>query len=125
MRTAAKAAAFAGYLPNAARRAAALPTGATATTVHVAIEGESSPLVSSISWEKASGQPAIVQRPAWEIDDWEFAGGKEDEEDVVAAVAAAVSDRMLDQAPRLVFGPPPTLEEAKEATADLKEAMEK
>lgn len=120
IRTAAKAAAFTGYRSTAARRAATLPPGATASTVHVAVEGESSPLISSIPSEKPAGHPAMVQWPAWEIVDWEFAGEQE-----AATATAVVSDRMLDQTPRLVFGPAPTLEEAEEATADLKEAIDK
>jgi len=43
----------------------------------------------------------IMQRPVW--DDWEFA-----EEEPI---------------PRVVFSKPPSLEEAKEATEDLKEAI--
>ncbi|WCJ31315.1 hypothetical protein M5689_012818 [Euphorbia peplus] len=43
-----------------------------------------------------------VQRPAWELDDWEFAGEEE---------------------PRLVFGPVPTFQEAQEATSDLNDAL--
>lgn len=43
----------------------------------------------------------VMQRPVW--DDWEFA-----EEEPI---------------PRVVFSKPPSLEEAKEATEDLKEAI--
>ncbi|XP_042486639.1 uncharacterized protein LOC122066881 [Macadamia integrifolia] len=56
---------------------------------------------------------ASVQRPLWEIDDWEFAGGED--------------DLLLDSTapmPRVVFGGVPTLEEAKEATCDLKDALD-
>lgn len=117
MRTVAKAAAFSGYRSNVARRAANFPPA----TVHVGIEGESNPLISSISSEKAVGHPAMVQWPACEIDDWVLTGGKEEE----AVAVMAVSDRMLEQPARFVFGSAPTLKEATEATADLKEAIEK
>ncbi|XP_010267849.1 PREDICTED: uncharacterized protein LOC104604963 [Nelumbo nucifera] len=55
-----------------------------------------------------------VQRPSWEIDDWEFAG--DDEELLLDS---------MNPMPRIVFGGVPTLEEAKEATSDLKDALEK
>lgn len=112
MRTAAKAAAFSGYRSTAARRAPAMPQAGPASTVHVATDGESASLIAAISSENAPGHTAMVQWPAW--DDWEFTGGHEHE-------AAAA----LDPPPRLVFGPAPTLEEATDATADLKEAIEK
>uniref|UniRef100_A0A5B6YW31 Uncharacterized protein n=1 Tax=Davidia involucrata TaxID=16924 RepID=A0A5B6YW31_DAVIN len=57
---------------------------------------------------------ASVQRPCWEIDDWEFAGGEED-----------LFMESREQMPRLVFGGAPTLQEAKEATSELKDALEK
>lgn len=109
LRNAAKAAAFAGYRSSAAaRRAPAAP----ASAVNLAIDGESAPLMATLSSENSPGNPVVMRWPAWA--DWEFAGGKEDE--------AAV---LLDTPPRLVFGPAPTLEEAEEATADLKEAIDK
>ncbi|KAK2984759.1 hypothetical protein RJ640_004584 [Escallonia rubra] len=51
-----------------------------------------------------------VQRPCWEIDDWELAGGEEE---------AGVPE------PRVVFGGAPTAQEAKQATVELKDALEK
>ncbi|KAK3021417.1 hypothetical protein RJ639_046825 [Escallonia herrerae] len=51
-----------------------------------------------------------VQRPFWEIDDWELAGGEEE---------------AGEPAPRVVFGCPPTAQEAKQATVELKDALEK
>lgn len=113
IRTAARAAVLAGQRSTAGLRPSTLPTSAAASTVHVAIDGQTAPLISSVSSEKNAGAPAMVQWPAWEIDDWEFAGGMEEEAVV------------LDPPPRLVFGPAPTLQEAEEATADLKEAIEK
>ncbi|XP_031106496.1 uncharacterized protein LOC116011117 [Ipomoea triloba] len=57
---------------------------------------------------------APVQWPCRELDGWEFAGG--DEEEMVAAG---------EPLPRLVFGGAPSLQEAKEATFDLKDALHK
>ncbi|XP_068667910.1 uncharacterized protein [Aristolochia californica] len=57
---------------------------------------------------------APVQRPVWELDDWEFAGDEE----------AELFDS-VNPMPRLVCGPAPTFEEAKDATSDLKDALEK
>ncbi|KAF6154200.1 hypothetical protein GIB67_016452 [Kingdonia uniflora] len=61
-------------------------------------------------------QSGSVQRPAWQmIDDWEFADGEED---------GFLLDSMNPK-PRIVFEGVPCLDEAKEATDDLKEALEK
>ncbi|KAL2943923.1 Photosystem I assembly protein Ycf3 [Bienertia sinuspersici] len=57
-----------------------------------------------------------VQKPVWEIDDWEFAGSENDE---------FVVDKNNSAKPRLVFGPVPTIEETKEATIELKDALDK
>ncbi|XP_057465565.1 uncharacterized protein LOC130755208 [Actinidia eriantha] len=57
---------------------------------------------------------AGVQRPCWELDDWEFAGA--DEEMIV---------QPREPMPRLVFGGAPTLQEAKDATSELKDALGK
>lgn len=55
-----------------------------------------------------------VKVACWDIDEWEFAGGEED--------LLAVSSEEL---PRLVFGGTPSIEEAKEATSELKDVLEK
>ncbi|KAI8011491.1 hypothetical protein LOK49_LG06G00586 [Camellia lanceoleosa] len=71
-----------------------------------------SAIVSSSDDVKSNVIDAAVQRPCWELDEWEFAGG--------------VEDQMTGEPmPRLVFGGAPTLQEAKEATSDLKDALEK
>lgn len=62
----------------------------------------------------AGSEVEAVQKPAWEIDDWEFANW----EDGLAVEAAGPK-------PRIVFGAVPSFEEAKEATTDLKEALDK
>lgn len=57
---------------------------------------------------------AAVKNPFLNIDDWELAGCDEGE--------------LFDSAfppSRLVFGGVPTIEEAREATSDLKDALEK
>ncbi|XVF34114.1 hypothetical protein REPUB_Repub18cG0029600 [Reevesia pubescens] len=60
---------------------------------------------------------------SWEIvDDWEFAGGVEEE--VAVGGSTSVSGGGEPMA-RLLFGGVPSLEEAKEATTDLKEALDK
>ncbi|XP_022880141.1 uncharacterized protein LOC111397436 isoform X2 [Olea europaea var. sylvestris] len=55
-----------------------------------------------------------VQRRCWELDDWEFAGG---EEDLMVTAGESL--------PRVVFGGVPSLQEAKEATSQLSDALEK
>ncbi|XP_038898968.1 uncharacterized protein LOC120086407 [Benincasa hispida] len=56
----------------------------------------------------------VVQKPTWEIDDWEFANFEDD----LAMDATGLK-------PRIVFGAVPSFEEAKEATTEVKEAMDK
>ncbi|KAF9672921.1 hypothetical protein SADUNF_Sadunf11G0094600 [Salix dunnii] len=67
--------------------------------------------VSAIKSSKASRGDEVVtgmQMPAWEVDEWELAGGVEEE--------------MV----RVVFwGAPPSLQEAKAATCELKDALRK
>ncbi|KAK6946821.1 hypothetical protein RJ641_000294 [Dillenia turbinata] len=58
---------------------------------------------------------ATLQKPSWEVDDWDFVNGEEDR--MVLKTAESM--------PRLVFGGVPSLDEAKEATFELKEALEK
>ncbi|KAG1347261.1 Bifunctional protein HldE [Cocos nucifera] len=118
IRTAAKAVVVGGYrtaldAASAARRASS-PSTSTITTAATAAEG--APLVSVLSCENdRTGVPVVsgIHSPAWEIDDWVFAGKEEELLD------------SLHPAPRLVFGPVPTLEEAKAATVELKDAVEK
>ncbi|XP_022936670.1 uncharacterized protein LOC111443193 [Cucurbita moschata] len=56
----------------------------------------------------------VVQKPIREIDDWEFANFEDD-----LAVDAAGPE------PRIVFGTVPSFEEAKEAAAEVKEALDR
>lgn len=55
-----------------------------------------------------------VQKMSSEFDDWEMAGG---EENMIA--------KSGEPLPRVVFGGAPSLQEATEATSDLKDALEK
>uniref|UniRef100_A0A6M2EQZ3 Uncharacterized protein n=1 Tax=Populus davidiana TaxID=266767 RepID=A0A6M2EQZ3_9ROSI len=85
--------------------------------VEQSMRNASSP-VSAIMSSKASGGEvaAGMQRPAWEVDEWELAGGVEEEMVVDSAEPVA----------RVVFwGAPPSLQEAKAATCELKDALEK
>jgi len=70
------------------------------------------------SSEQADGsavEPAF-QTAAWGIDDWDFAGDVDD---------GLIADRIDAGKPRVVFGPAPSLQEAKDATSELKDALEK
>lgn len=73
-------------------------------------------IVSSNNGAVSAGDvsPVSVQRPAWEIDDWEFAG---EEGDPVMSSGEPM--------PRVVFGAAPSFEEARAATDELKDALEK
>ncbi|XP_043688320.1 uncharacterized protein LOC122639519 [Telopea speciosissima] len=71
-------------------------------------EGRSSFLLSSQNGKV----DASVQRPLWD-DDWEFALYEED-----------LHVDSMTPMPRVVFGGVPTMEEATEATSELKEALE-
>ncbi|KAH8494494.1 hypothetical protein H0E87_021040 [Populus deltoides] len=85
--------------------------------VEQSMRNASSP-VSAIMSSKASGGEvaAGMQRPAWEVDEWELAGGVEEEMVVDSAEPVA----------RVVFwGAPPSLQEAKAATCELKDALQK
>ena len=57
---------------------------------------------------------AGVHRPVWDMDDWEFAG---DEDELVMAAGEPL--------PRVVFAGVPSFNEAKEATVELKDALDK
>ncbi|KAF4394613.1 hypothetical protein F8388_020438 [Cannabis sativa] len=72
-------------------------------------------LTSSSQTAKATAADMVgIQRPAWEMNDWEFAGG---EDDMVMAVGEPL--------PRVVFHAVPSFQEAKEATVELKDALDK
>ena len=64
-----------------------------------------------ISSSPASSENAAATEKigTWKVDEWEFAGGVEEK---------------ISEPVRIVFGPVPTLDEAREATEDLKMALE-
>ncbi|KAK9689049.1 hypothetical protein RND81_09G031400 [Saponaria officinalis] len=67
-----------------------------------------------------------VQRPAWELDEWEFASVENEQQ--IEKQELLISDRngdVVNKFPRVVFGHVPTIDEAKEATSELKDALEK
>ncbi|KAL8162578.1 hypothetical protein V2J09_014067 [Rumex salicifolius] len=104
MRTAVKAAGI-GY-QNAGIRG--LPEN---FSIRRALRPQASSLSSSAAVEDssrlnitASSQPAPAS--AWELDDWDSAGYD------------------VEEKPRLVFGPAPSLEETKEATSELRDALD-
>ena len=75
--------------------------------------------VSSVADNTASSNHKV----SWEmVDDWEFAGGVEEE--VAMVGSSAVSDRGEPMA-RVLFGGAPSLDETKEASSDLKDALDK
>lgn len=80
------------------------------------VRNASRPVSTILSAKSASGDAAApIQMPvpaAW--DDWEFADGEE-------ALVMEAGEPM----PRLVFGGVPSFEEAKEATTELKDALDK
>ncbi|KAJ3693654.1 hypothetical protein LUZ60_009134 [Juncus effusus] len=107
MRTAAAAASWAarsglGRAGSAVGRRSTVPSASAAAA-------ESAPISMQAGLDEAV-TPAISQ---WEVDDWKFGGWKDEGEELV-----------VEPAPRLVFGPPLTIQEAKEATSDLMCALE-
>ncbi|XP_011048250.1 PREDICTED: uncharacterized protein LOC105142358 isoform X2 [Populus euphratica] len=82
-----------------------------------AVRNASRPVSAIISSTLSGGEvAATVQRPSWELDEWEFAGGVEEETVVHSAEPVA----------RVVFGgAPPSLQEAEAATFELKDALQK
>ncbi|XP_059662566.1 uncharacterized protein LOC132308490 isoform X2 [Cornus florida] len=71
-----------------------------------------SAILSSSDDGKTNVLNAAVQKPCW--DDWEFAGG---EDELILESGEPM--------PRLVFGEVATLQEAKEATSELSDAVDK
>ncbi|KAK8507378.1 hypothetical protein V6N13_141398 [Hibiscus sabdariffa] len=118
MRAAAKAAG-AGIVNNGFRGSVqAAPSSAEYSVMRVAASRSASSgiSVSGGGVSSASDMNALANRTA--LDDWEFAGGIEEE------VPTAISGGGMPMA-RVLFGGVPTLEEAKEATTELKDALDK
>ncbi|XP_057948184.1 uncharacterized protein LOC131143829 [Malania oleifera] len=111
MRAAAKVAGM-GALNGGLRGVPTVP--AAEYPVAAAALKASRPVSAIASSSPAQPEAVEMQRSSWDSDDWEFAGVGE--------------EMILDvdyPPPRLVFGDVPTLEEAKSATADLTDALEK
>lgn len=108
MRTAAKAAVLGGFRSAEAAVARRTPRS---SVVPVA-PGDSGLLsVALVSGETGRAEkPLATERR--DFDDWDFAGVEEELFDAI------------HPAPRIVFGGVPTLQEAKEATSDLKDAID-
>ncbi|XP_052207334.1 uncharacterized protein LOC127811471 isoform X2 [Diospyros lotus] len=122
MRAAAKAAGF-GFanagsrgIPadHTATAAAAVARKATNRPVPAIISSAEDVKSTVLTASQNNKIDAAVQRPSLELHDWEFAGGEED-----------IIGQSLEPMPRVVFGGVPTLEEAKEATSELKDALDK
>lgn len=88
----------------------------SATPTAQSLRNVQRPVAATISSGKVSGgDVAEAHKATWEmVDDWEFAGGVDD-------LPAEPAEPM----PRVVFGGAPSLEETKEATAELKDALDK
>lgn len=88
----------------------------SATPTAQSLRNVQRPVAATISSGKVSGGDVTeAHKATWEmVDDWEFAGGVDD-------LPAEPAEPM----PRVVFGGAPSLEETKEATAELKDALDK
>ncbi|URE02426.1 hypothetical protein MUK42_19186 [Musa troglodytarum] len=119
MRTAAKAAALGGYrsVGPFAGHPAAWRAPKPASAALSAPAGSSNSIGFSEKGLREVASVSVIHGPAGEIHDWELPGWGGEEQEVVLD--------SLRPAPRLVCGPVPSLEEAKEATSDLKDALEK
>ena len=58
----------------------------------------------------------VIQTAAWDVDGWDFAGDVDD---------GLSMDRIDAENPRMVFGPVPSVQEAKDATSKLKDTLKK
>lgn len=110
MRAAARAAGI-GVVAGGLRGVPGVSVGES--TISAAVGKTSRPVSPTLSASTVHSDALSAQRLSWETDDWEFAGGEE--EWVVGSA---------DPLPRLVFGGAPSLQEAREATSELKEALE-
>ncbi|KAF7097051.1 hypothetical protein CFC21_098913 [Triticum aestivum] len=112
MRTAAKVGLAGGAAAAAGRFRNVAPSFATAPAAEAAA---AAPLLSAAG-EIPPVAPAGSQWASWEVDDWEFADWRSE--------SASEADVAVVGGPRLVFAPP-SREEAEEATAELREAIDR
>ncbi|KAL5548191.1 hypothetical protein UlMin_003422 [Ulmus minor] len=68
----------------------------------------------SLGVKASASDVGSTQRPVWELEEWDLAG---DEGELVLSAGEPM--------PRVVFGGAPSFQEAKEATDDLKDALDK
>ncbi|KAF5728353.1 hypothetical protein HS088_TW21G00500 [Tripterygium wilfordii] len=112
MRSVAKAAGV-GLMSNGLRGGPAVVPPAEQNVLNVARPVS---VILSSQGNKGSVDVCSVQRPSWELDDWEFSGGED-------LVTGTVVDP--ESMARVVFGGAPSINEAKEATNELKDALQK
>ncbi|XVF77686.1 hypothetical protein PTKIN_Ptkin14bG0067000 [Pterospermum kingtungense] len=97
------------------------PSSAEHSVMRVAASRSASSAISVSSGGVDVNTTSSNNRGSWEmVDDWEFAGGVEEE--VVGLVGPTAGGEPMG---RVLFGGVPSLEEAKEATTDLKDALDK
>lgn len=112
MRTAAKIAGIGGLVQGGLRGSQSVPPVEQA--VCKASFPASAAITSSSSVNVLTTEVFPVEKSlTWDSDDWEFAG----EEELVMSAGEPM--------PRIVFAGVPTLEEAKQATSELKDALDK
>ncbi|KAL4352621.1 hypothetical protein GQ457_06G022600 [Hibiscus cannabinus] len=88
----------------------------SASSSPIAVSSEGSSFV-------ADTAASANHKSSWElVDDWEFAGGVEQE---VASEGSSTASGRGEPIARVLFGGVPSLEETQEATADLKDALDK
>ncbi|PPS10633.1 hypothetical protein GOBAR_AA10019 [Gossypium barbadense] len=103
------------------------PLSAEQSVMRVAASSRSASSVVSVSSEGVSSvvdtTASVSHKSSWEmVDDWEFAGDFEQEAALEGSIAASGRPEPIA---RVLFSGVPSLEEAKEATNDLKDALDK
>lgn len=98
------------------------PSSAEHSVMRVAASRSASSSISVSSGGVDKTTASFNNKASWEmVDDWEFAGGVEEEVGGVGSTAGGGGEPMG----RVLFGGVPSLEEAQEATTDLKDALDK
>ncbi|MBA0687518.1 hypothetical protein Goari_015048 [Gossypium aridum] len=103
------------------------PLSAEQSVMRVAAASRSASSVVSVSREGVSSvadtTASVSHKSSWErVDDWEFAGDFEQEAALEGSIAASGRPEPIA---RVLFSGVPSLEEAEEATNDLKDALDK
>ncbi|CAI9088629.1 OLC1v1023017C1 [Oldenlandia corymbosa var. corymbosa] len=114
MRAAAKAAG-AGILNNGLRIVVPDYSASSASRKVIQLQSMSvSTSANAVKTDISDPDTVPVHRPCWEFEDWELAGGDEE-----------LSGLTQEGFSRLVFGAAPSLDEAQEATSELKDVLDK